>query len=207
MLFRIAPVTGDSAGTMHTGFNIEHRAQGALFIDLLHDQEILVPAAVLVYGEDHMVLVCLVDHLLQQLAAQGDGLLADHILAMAHGVDADLVVHIVGDGHCHQINRGIAEQFFPRSIRMYTRFFRRLVALGLDIIHAAQLDAFVLQGEQLFHMPATHAAVADNGYAKFLVHFLSSFNDRAYRRGFVSPSGWNPVLRPTTYPSFYPRTS
>ena len=93
---------------------------------------------------------------------------------MAHGVDADLVVHIVGDGHCHQINRGIAEQFFPRSIRMYTRFFRRLVALGLDIIHAAQLDAFVLQGEQLFHMPATHAAVADDGRI-LLCHIKNSF--------------------------------
>ena len=125
----VAPVARHAARAVHARFDVEHASEPVFVVNALHHEEILVPAAVLMHGEDAAVLARRVDHRLQLVRRQRDGLLRDHVLARPHRLNGDGLMKIVGRGDGDQLNLPVRQQFFERVIGAQPLFLRLPAAL------------------------------------------------------------------------------
>ena len=134
MLRRAAPVTGNAPGSVYTGLHAVHLPQITAVINVAHEQEFAVPAAVLVNREQSVVLVGCIKHFLQIGRGKRHGL-----------------VHIVGHRDGHKIHRRVAQQRLERRVRVDPVFLRRLAAFRLDVIDAHQIHDITVP--QIFAVP------------------------------------------------------
>ena len=96
-----------------TEYGCLHReplAQQAGLFDLLHRQEIPVPAPVVEHAEQHPVAVAGFDHLVGLLAGEAQGLVDYAVLAGVHDLDAQVPMRVVGRGDDHEFDLVVLEQ-------------------------------------------------------------------------------------------------
>lgn len=170
---------------MNARLDVEHIAEKPLVVDFLHREEILVPAAVLVYGKDLSAFVCRVDHFLQIAARKCDRLFAHDIFACMQCGDRKRFVAVVRRRGENHINAFVCQHVFKAVISAVAKIAGRLLALFLDIVHTGKLQAFDAAFDQLA-VPVTHSAKANNDNSVFVLahirnlpyahHILSSFS-------------------------------
>ena len=156
-----APVAGNALAALHAGFNVEGLADRAVLQHLLHHEEILVPAAVLVHGELAARLLRNGQHLLELLCVEHHGLFADHVFPGAHRLDGEGLVEIVRHGENHGADLRVRQKRVERAVTADAVALRRVNPLGIDVIDPGEPE-FLRQREELARMPAAHAAVANH---------------------------------------------
>ena len=151
MLRRAAPVTGNAPGSVYTGLHAVHLPQITAVINVAHEQEFAVPAAVLVNREQSVVLIGCIKHFLQIGRGKRHGLLADDVLSRLHCLNGKRLVHIVGHRDGHKIHRRVAQKRLERRVGVDPVFLRRLAAFRLDVIDAHQIHNITVP--QIFAVP------------------------------------------------------
>ena len=141
-------------------------AQLARLDDLLGDAEVLVPAAVLVHGEEHVVLLRGRDHLVNLGQGHGHGLFGDDVLAGLHRGAGQLAVHVVGGGDQHDVEQVALQELVQRVKAGQADFAGLLHALGQDVVRRDHFDALHLGS--VLQVPVSHVAKTDN--TKFHTH-------------------------------------
>ena len=144
-------------------------ADGATFHHVAHDAVILIPAAVLVHGEQLAGFLADGDHLVPVRDRERGGLFAEHILARAHSGDGIGLVELIGSSDQHQVDLRDGQQLFCGMAGLHAEFlFRRFQRLFIHIERRDVFHAVDLAG--VGRMPVRHAAKADD--ADFQCHSL-----------------------------------
>ena len=160
-VFRLrAPAEHRAARAVQRGAHGVHIAQFARFQHGLDSAEILVPAAVLVHGEDAAVGLGGRDHLVQLGERHGRGLFADHMLARRQRRAHQLAVRIVRRGHQHEVDLLIAQKIVQPVVSAQARFPRGGHARGVDVIRGYNLHA--LHAGRVVQVPFSHVPKPDN---------------------------------------------
>ena len=139
----LPPVAGDAVGAVDTAFNTVEVAQDALSENLLHNDVAAIPAAVLVDGEQLARLVRRLQHLGEQAAVEGNGLLADDVLARLQSLDGDGVMHVVGGGDEHDLDAVVRQQILQTRVHVQTQFGGALTPTFPNVPHTGA-DDFLL---------------------------------------------------------------
>ena len=135
-------------------------AQDTFFVDMLYRQKIRIPTAVLIHREHHIILPRGIDHLLQLIVVQRHRLFAYHVLARPHGLDADILVQMIGDRYGDKLHTCVRKHRLKRGINIQTLGPRLIAGCVGDIINTQKLQAIVLKG--VCGMDTSHAAVTDD---------------------------------------------
>ena len=171
----LTPVPGDTAGAVATGLDVVHGAQLTALVDVPHDQKLTVPAAVLVDRKELAGGLGGVDHLLEIGGGQGNGLLADDVLARGQSLEGQGLVLIVGDGDGDEIHRGIPQKLLQGCVGMDASGLSQRALGGLNIVNTHQIDDVAVLEEAT--VPAAHTAVTDDCRI-FLCHDVIPFLSR-----------------------------
>ena len=166
----VAPVARHAPGTVHAGLDVERPSQRVFPEQLFHDQKVLVPAPILVDGEDLARIAGRVDHPLKLAARQRDRLFAHHMLARVHRSNGNVHVQVVGQREGHKLDGRVVQKLIQRSVCLQPMRIRRRRTFGLDVVDAR--DFKFRQRTQLAHMPFAHSAITDQ--RPFHRHFSAS---------------------------------
>ena len=111
-------------------------------------------------GEQLVIGLGGVDHLVQLGQRHGDRLLADDVLAGVQRGAHQLAVLVIGRGDQHQIEQIALQEFVQRVKADQAGFAGLGHARRIDVIRGDNLNVVHLGG--VLQMPVTHIAKADN---------------------------------------------
>ena len=171
MLFFLSPVTGDTSGTVYSGFNSENLAQLAFCHDILYRQEIFIPTTILMYGKEFAGLFRSRAHFCKIRRAKSYRLLGNGVLASFQGTNDNTFMNIIRSCYQYDINSRICHQIFFAFIYMDALAFCIGSAFFLNIPDTCNFQ--VVNSLNQIIMPACHSAKAD--HRKSMFHVFSSF--------------------------------
>ena len=173
VLLFTAPTEHYSTGSMQSGLDGIHLSQFPGIKDILNDPEVLVPTAVLMYGEEFPVATSRGNHLIQLVHVQSGRLLADDMLAGIRRGNADLHVTVVRHGNQNSVDVLTRKQILQGRKSPEPAFLRHLYPHGVNVVSAYHLNPFNFGSVSV--MKSAHSSVANNSQLNPHVHFPPFF--------------------------------
>ncbi|MNJ54638.1 hypothetical protein D3C77_500880 [compost metagenome] len=163
----MAPVSRYSVRAVNPRFDPEQLTDRFLLVHLFNNQEILIPATILMHHQHPLRLVGRSRHFLELLDRHRYRFFANHMLARRKCTYSYILMYVIWSCNKNDLDRLIAKHFLIAFIRSIAVLFGNRSAYRIRIKRTDNFKLTIVLDQ--FGMIAAHTSIAYNNYSMFVI--------------------------------------